>query len=158
MVNIKSYKDGDRLVLVIENCTGDIAEKTNNFITSLLGIDITPTQVPLKPIKVAEEPMPEIPKEEMESPKPSENIVNPENKLSSNVEKVSPPTFKSPETVTLEEFREFVNKYSSIIEEDIKTILNMAGYESLDSFLSFTDERQWRDAYDVLLYKVQNQM
>ena len=30
MANIKSYKDGDRLILVIENCNGELAVKANN--------------------------------------------------------------------------------------------------------------------------------
>ena len=39
MRNIKTYKDGSRLVIVVENCTGPLAAKVNNFILDVLGLD-----------------------------------------------------------------------------------------------------------------------
>lgn len=56
MNNIKTYKDGARMILVVENCTGDIAAKVNNFILDILGMDSKPTSIP--------EIVPEAPKEE----------------------------------------------------------------------------------------------
>ena len=37
MTNIKTFKDGSRLIIVVENCTGDLATKVNNFLLDLLG-------------------------------------------------------------------------------------------------------------------------
>lgn len=37
MANIKSYKDGSRLILVVENCVGETAAKVNNFLLDILG-------------------------------------------------------------------------------------------------------------------------
>lgn len=62
MVNIKSYKDGDRLILVIENCTGDLAIQVNKFLAEIIGLkNSSPKEVPaLVSIPVNDEPMPEI--------------------------------------------------------------------------------------------------
>ncbi len=59
MNNIKTYKDGDRFVMVVENCNGAIATTVNEFITSILGIEAKPEPVPLVPIEVAEEEIPD---------------------------------------------------------------------------------------------------
>lgn len=61
MVNVKSYKDGDRLVLVVENCTGELAEKVNHFLAEIL--DIVPVAKPvpgLAPLENEDEPQPDI--------------------------------------------------------------------------------------------------
>lgn len=63
MVNIKPIRDGDRLIIVIENCKGEVAEKVNAFLASLTNLDGVSEQeeipVPdLKPIKVAERSTP----------------------------------------------------------------------------------------------------
>lgn len=62
MANIKSYKDGDRLILVIENCNGELAVKANNFIADILGIvPAEPEPVlDVEPVSVANEAMPKI--------------------------------------------------------------------------------------------------
>lgn len=36
MRNVKSYKDGNRLILVVENCTGETAKIVNSFLAQLL--------------------------------------------------------------------------------------------------------------------------
>lgn len=59
MTNIKSYKDGPRLILVIENCTGELARKCNAFLADIVGIDATPEPIPaLAPIHVKDDPPP----------------------------------------------------------------------------------------------------
>ena len=66
MNNIKSYKDGDRLILVIENCTGDTAAKVNAFVADILGINEdfpAPKEIEgVEPIVTAEIKMPDISK------------------------------------------------------------------------------------------------
>lgn len=58
--NIKTYKDGARMIMVVENCTGDIAAKVNNFILDILGMDSEPTPVPeIVPEKPKAEPIPD---------------------------------------------------------------------------------------------------
>lgn len=58
MVNIKSYKDGDRLILAIENCTGDLAIKVNRFLAEIVGIEAEEPQIvpALEPPEVINEP------------------------------------------------------------------------------------------------------
>lgn len=46
MVNIKSYKDGDRFILMVENCSGELAVKVNHFLTDIMGLDAEPQKVP----------------------------------------------------------------------------------------------------------------
>lgn len=59
MTNIKSYKDGARLILVIENCTGELARKCNAFLADLVGIDAAPEPIPaIVPIQVKDDPPP----------------------------------------------------------------------------------------------------
>ncbi len=61
MVNIKSYKDGDRLILTIENCTGELAQKVNTFLLDILGMEMEAIPVPaVEPIKIEEEKAPDI--------------------------------------------------------------------------------------------------
>lgn len=45
MRNIKTYKDGSRLVIVVENCTGPLAAKVNSFILDVLGLDEDPANL-----------------------------------------------------------------------------------------------------------------
>lgn len=60
MVNIKSYKDGDRLILVVENCKGDTAVKVNAFLSSLM-LDSEPQEVShIAPMQIKEEKAPDI--------------------------------------------------------------------------------------------------
>lgn len=48
------------MILVVENCTGDIAAKVNNFILDILGMDSEPASVPeIIPEKPKEEPIPD---------------------------------------------------------------------------------------------------
>lgn len=63
MNNVKTYKDGSRLVIVVENCTGPLAAKVNAFILDVLGMpegeplkeevltQVVPGIVPEKPVK-----------------------------------------------------------------------------------------------------------
>lgn len=60
MNNVKTYKDGDRFILVVENCKGSLATKVNEFIVSIMGIEEEPTEVPLIPLEVEEEDVPDI--------------------------------------------------------------------------------------------------
>lgn len=64
MVNIKSYKDGDRLILAIENCTGDLAVKVNRFLAEIVGVEAAePKIVPaLEPPEVIDEITPDLTK------------------------------------------------------------------------------------------------
>ena len=60
MANIKTYKDGSRLIIVVENCTGATAEKVNNFLLDVLGtvqVQEVPAVIPAEP---KEEVIPEI--------------------------------------------------------------------------------------------------
>lgn len=60
MANIKTYKDGARLIIVVENCTGPMAEKVNNFLLDILGT-AQPKEVPaVIPIEETEDIAPEI--------------------------------------------------------------------------------------------------
>ena len=60
MANIKTYKDGTRLIIVVENCTGPTAEKVNNFLLDILGT-AQPKEVPaVIPIEETEDIAPEI--------------------------------------------------------------------------------------------------
>lgn len=55
MQNIKTYKDGNRLVIVVENCTGELATKVNRFILDALGMpEISSDDMPeqAKPVAV----------------------------------------------------------------------------------------------------------
>lgn len=59
MNNIKTYKDGERLCIVVENCTGATAAKVNRFLLDILGVPVEPAEVPgLTPVEVIEDPMP----------------------------------------------------------------------------------------------------
>ncbi len=60
MNNIKTFRDGDRFVLVVENCKGSLAAKVNEIIVSLVGVEDEPIEVPLVPIKVEEENVPDV--------------------------------------------------------------------------------------------------
>lgn len=60
MNNLKTYRDGDRFILVVENCKGSLAAKVNEFIVSIMGIKEEPTEVPLVPLKVEDEDIPDI--------------------------------------------------------------------------------------------------
>lgn len=70
MRNIKTYKDGSRLVIVVENCTGPLAAKVNAFILDVLGVgDESPapeavlTEIPgIVPEKPIEESAPDMSK------------------------------------------------------------------------------------------------
>lgn len=69
MVNVKSYKDGDRLILVVENCTGELAVKVNKFLSEIIGIEEAPATVPaLVPPVVEEEAAPDITKQKSAMP------------------------------------------------------------------------------------------
>jgi len=46
MTNIKTYKDGDRFILVLENCTGELAAKVNQFILDVIGVPVTTELLP----------------------------------------------------------------------------------------------------------------
>lgn len=60
MTNIKSYKDGARLILVIENCTGELARKCNAFLADVVGIDADPEPIPaLVPLQIRDDPPPD---------------------------------------------------------------------------------------------------
>lgn len=59
--NIKTYKDGARMILVVENCTGEIAAKVNDFILDILGFESTPATVPeIVPEQVKAEEKPDL--------------------------------------------------------------------------------------------------
>lgn len=60
MNNVKTYRDGDRFILVVENCNGSLAAKVNEFIVSIMGIEEEPIEVPLIPIEVKDEDVPDI--------------------------------------------------------------------------------------------------
>lgn len=70
MRNIKTYKDGSRLVIVVENCTGPLAAKVNEFILDVLGVgedapapETVLTEIPgIVPEKPIEEPAPDLSK------------------------------------------------------------------------------------------------
>ena len=47
MNNVKTYRDGDRFILVVENCNGSLATKVNEFIVSIMGIEEEPIEVSL---------------------------------------------------------------------------------------------------------------
>lgn len=69
MVNIKSYKDGDRLILVVENCTGELAVKVNKFLSEIIGLEAAPTTVPaLAPPIVEEETIPNVTEQKFAMP------------------------------------------------------------------------------------------
>lgn len=71
MVNVKSYKDGNRLVLVVENCTGELAVKVNAFLSDIIGIESSKPVPALAPVEVKEEAPPKIDDmEPIEDPKP----------------------------------------------------------------------------------------
>lgn len=42
--SIKFWRDGERFIIVVDNCTGSTATKVNNFITDMLGL--TPQEQP----------------------------------------------------------------------------------------------------------------
>lgn len=49
MTTVRTYKDGDRLIIVLENCTGELAQKANAFVMDALGLPgkaPSPTPVP----------------------------------------------------------------------------------------------------------------
>ena len=144
MVNIKTYKDGDRFILVVENCIGETAQKVNSFVADLLGLSeaVKPVQVPLKPIKVKEETPPVLPSEEIkeasfteEAPRPQEEMVS----------------FKDSATITRDEVLEFVKMTENQIKEPLQAILDMAGYADIHDFIAFADEKSIKDAYEVLI-------
>lgn len=60
MANIKTYKDGARLIIVVENCVGDTAEKVNNFLLDVIGTAPPKTIPAVVPIEIEEEAAPEI--------------------------------------------------------------------------------------------------
>lgn len=61
MNNIKTYKDGARMILVVENCTGELAAKVNDFILDILGFESAPATVPeIVPEKVQVEEKPDL--------------------------------------------------------------------------------------------------
>ncbi len=75
MTNLKTYKDGSRLILVVENCTGEIAAKVNAFVLDLLGTN-GPEVIPaVVPITVQEEAEPEV-RPEQEITKENGNLFN----------------------------------------------------------------------------------
>lgn len=60
MTNVKAYKDGNRLIIVVENCTGEVAGKVNDFLLDIIGT-AQPKVVPaLLPQNAVEEAAPEI--------------------------------------------------------------------------------------------------
>lgn len=60
MNNIKTYRDGARFMLVVENCVGETAKKVNAFILELMGA-IEPEQIPgIIPEKPVDEPPPSV--------------------------------------------------------------------------------------------------
>lgn len=59
MTNVKTYKDGSRLVIVVENCTGPLAEKVNNFLLDILGAEPPRTVPAVVPQEIREEPIPD---------------------------------------------------------------------------------------------------
>ena len=60
MKNVKTYKDGDRFVLVVENCTGELKAKVAELVLGILDLGEGPTELPhLSPIRVADEKVPE---------------------------------------------------------------------------------------------------
>ena len=146
MVNIKTYKDGDRLILVVENCVGETATKVNRFVTELLGIEEEPIKVPnLTPIKVEEEPIPNMPEPITETapfaePKETDNSAIIEDLLRRN-----------PETATRHEVSEFYEIYQKLLQDSVETLLNMAGYESFQDFIAFADEDTIKDGYQALI-------
>lgn len=65
MNNVKTYRDGARLILVVENCTGEVAAKVNRFVMDILQCDAAPepTRVPaVVPEKPVDEPIPDVTK------------------------------------------------------------------------------------------------
>lgn len=65
MNNVKTYRDGARLILVVENCTGEIAAKVNDFVLDILQCNVAPEPTPVPaiiPEKPVEEPMPNVEK------------------------------------------------------------------------------------------------
>lgn len=149
MVNIKTYKDGDRLILVVENCVGETATKVNRFVTDLLGIEAIPQDVPdLVPIKVTEEPVPIVPQPITEE-KP---FIEPVKQDNSAI--IADLTRRNPETATRHEVNEFYEKYLEMMKDSVNTLLNMAGYENFQDFIAFADEDTIKDGYQALIQSV----
>lgn len=69
MVNVKTYKDGDRFILMIENCTGELAEKVNQFLADILGPVPEPQTVPgLEPMENCSDDTPQTEKLQTANP------------------------------------------------------------------------------------------
>lgn len=61
MTTVRSYKDGNRLILVVENVTGETAKLVNEFLAKIHGIPVASEPVPaVVPEARIEEPIPEI--------------------------------------------------------------------------------------------------
>lgn len=61
MIGIKSYKDGNRLIIAIDGCSGEIAKKVNRFLGELIGLEageeMPSVSVPdVEPVEVDTEP------------------------------------------------------------------------------------------------------
>ena len=140
MVNLKTYRDGERMVLVIENCKGELEKKVESFISDLIGLN-TSEQTNLVPVKVQEEP------------DPTPKITKWDREVSVK-ETSSPKKEALAEFVTALEFKEFLEKYQEDLKESINKLLSLTGYANINDLIAFGDEKTLQDAYQALREKL----